>query len=79
MAFMFENLEVYKRAIAFADEVSTLRNKFEKGNYSLVDQLNRAAISIALNIAEGNGRYHKADRKIFLEYLGVLPSNVCQS
>ena len=62
---MFENLEVYKKAIAFADEISGLTDNFTKGNYYLVDQLNRAALSIATNIAEGNGRYHKADRKNF--------------
>ncbi len=65
MAFMFENLEVYKKAITFADEVSDLTEKFSKGNYYLVDQMNRAALSISTNIAEGNGRYSKADRKNF--------------
>ncbi len=65
MAFLFENLEVYQKAIAFADEISSLTDNFPKGNYYLVDQLNRAALSIATNIAEGNGRYSKADRKNF--------------
>lgn len=65
MAFMFENLEVYKKAIAFADEISNLTEKFSKGNYYLTDHLNRAALSISTNIAEGNGRYSKADRKNF--------------
>jgi len=62
MPFMFENLEVYKKAIAIADELSTLIESFPKGNYYLSDQLNRAVLSIATNIAEGNGKYHKADR-----------------
>ena len=62
MPFMFENLEVYKKAINIADELSTLSESFPKGNYYLSDQLNRAALSIATNIAEGNGKYHKADR-----------------
>ena len=62
MPFMFENLEVYKKAIVVADELSTLTESFPKGSYYLTDQLNRAALSIATNIAEGNGKYHKADR-----------------
>jgi four helix bundle protein len=32
---------------------------------TVVDQLNRAALSIATNLAEGNGRYTKPDRKNF--------------
>jgi len=62
---MFENLGVYQKAIVFADEISDLTEGFSKGNYYLTDQLNRAALSIATNIAEGNGRYSKADRKNF--------------
>ena len=62
MPFMFENLDVYKKAIDIADELSTLTESFPKGNYYLSDQLNRAVLSIATNIAEGNGKYHKADR-----------------
>jgi four helix bundle protein len=65
MPFMFENLEVYQKAIAFADEISGLTEGFSKGNYYLIDQLNRAALSISSNIAEGNGRYSKSDRKNF--------------
>ena len=66
MPFMFENLEVYQKAITFAEKMGNLTVDFAKGNYYLVDHLNRAALSIATNIAEGNGRYHKADRKNFL-------------
>ena len=62
LPFLFENLDVYKKAIAFAEEIGNLTEDFTKGNYYLVDQLNRAALSIATNIAEGNGRYHKKER-----------------
>ena len=65
MAFIFENPDVYKKAIDFADEIYELTKDFPKGNYYLADQLNRAALSISANIAEGNGRYHKADRANF--------------
>ena len=65
MSFLFENLEVYKKAITFADKVSSMAENFPRGNFYLADQLNRAALSIATNIAEGNSKYHKADRKNF--------------
>ncbi len=40
MPFMFENLNVYKKAIAFAEEISDLTKEFLKGNYYLTDHLN---------------------------------------
>ena len=65
MAFAFEKLLVYQKAVAFADAVCTLTRGFPRGYFFLADQLNRAALSIAANIAEGNGRFTKADRKNF--------------
>ncbi|MGC9455180.1 MAG: four helix bundle protein [Phycisphaerae bacterium] len=65
MAFAFEKLQVYQKAIAFADAVCTLTKGFPRGYFFLADQLNRAALSIAANIAEGNGRFTKPDRKNF--------------
>lgn len=65
MAFMFENLQVYQKAVDFADRIATLTESFPRGYYFLVDQLNRAALSIATNLAEGNGRFTKPDRKNF--------------
>jgi four helix bundle protein len=65
MAFMFENLAVYQRAMDLAEQIATLTETFPRGYYFLTDQLNRAALSIATNLAEGNGRFTKADRKNF--------------
>jgi four helix bundle protein len=65
MAFMFENLQVYQKSVDLADQVATLTERFPRGYYFLVDQLNRAALSIATNLAEGNGRFTKPDRKNF--------------
>jgi four helix bundle protein len=65
MAFAFEKLVVYQKAIDFADKVADLTEKFPRGYRFLSDQVNRAALSIAANIAEGNGRFTKADRKNF--------------
>ena len=62
---MLENLQVYQKAVDLADQVAGLTETFPRGYYFLVDQLNRAALSIAANLAEGNGRFTKADRKNF--------------
>ena len=65
MAFAFEKLLVYQKAIDFADTVCQHTEQFPRGYGFLVDQLNRAALSVAANIAEGNGRFTKADRRNF--------------
>jgi four helix bundle protein len=65
MPFMFENLAVYQKAIDFTERIVTLTESFPRGYYFLADQLNRASLSIATNLAEGNGRFTKADRKNF--------------
>ena len=65
MAFMFENLQVYQKSVDLADQVASASEKFPRGYYFLVDQLNRAALSVATNLAEGNGRFTKADRRHF--------------
>jgi four helix bundle protein len=65
MTFAFEKLHVYQKAVAFADAVCNLTKDLPRGYFFLADQLNRAALSIAANIAEGNGRFTKPDRKHF--------------
>ena len=65
MRVMFENLDVYRKSVDFTEQITVLVETFPKGNYYLVDQLNRAALSIPTNIAEGNGRFHKAERLQF--------------
>ena len=65
MGFLFEKLDVYQKAVAWAEKVEALCETIARGNYPLVDQLRRAALSISLNIAEGSGRWHPGDKKRF--------------
>ena len=65
MAFTFEKLIVYQKAISYADGICAITEKFPRGYGFLSDQLNRVPVSIAANIAEGNGRFTIFDRKNF--------------
>jgi four helix bundle protein len=65
MAFMFEKLEVYQKAGTLADEIAERTQHFPRGFGFLADQMNRAALSIATNLAEGNGRFTRPDRRNF--------------
>jgi len=65
MAFAFEKLIAYQKAVDFADKICTTTSNFPNGYYFLRDQLNRASLSISANLAEGNGRFTKNDRKHF--------------
>lgn len=64
--FAFENLEVYQRALDWVETIESLCESLKgKTSHTLIDQLSRASMSIPLNIAEGNGRWHKKDKRQF--------------
>jgi four helix bundle protein len=64
--FDHEKLEVYREAMAFIAWLSAiLENAVRVGDVK--DQLDRASASIALNIAEGNGKYSPKDRCRFFD------------
>jgi len=65
MPFLFINLKVYQRAVDLAEKITNLTDAFPKGTYYLTDQLNRAVLSISLNISEGNGCFHIRERQNF--------------
>ena len=55
--FNFEKLEVWQKAIDFADLVyTTTRNFPAEERFGLTNQMRRAAVSISSNIAEGCSR-----------------------
>ena len=62
--FDHEKLTVYQRSIEFVAWSNQLLETVPR-KFSINDQLDRASTSIPLNIAEGNGRFTKPDRKNF--------------
>ena len=69
MPFKFEKLEIWKLAIAYANDVHLLTRKFPKEEmFSLNSQFKRSADSGALNISEGAIGQSDAEQKKFLGY-----------
>ena len=66
--FNFEKLEVWKKAIDFANFIYTTTRTFPDDEwFGLANQMRRAAVSISSNIAEGTSRHSKDDYARFLE------------
>lgn len=66
MTFAFEDLIVYQKSLDWVCQSNALLSKLHgKTDSRLMDQLTRATLSIPLNIAEGNGRWHKAEKRNF--------------
>jgi four helix bundle protein len=67
--FRFEKLDVWHRALDFADRVYDATDRFPTDErFGLTAQMRRSAISISSNIAEGSGRASDSDFSRFLEY-----------
>jgi four helix bundle protein len=66
MPFHHEKLTVYQRALQFAAWSQELIESATKKT-STRDQLERAGDSVALNIAEGNGKFSQKDRARFFQ------------
>lgn len=66
--FNFEKLDVWHKAIAFADSVYAITRSFPGDErFGLTSQMRRAAVSISSNIAEESSRSSKADYARFVE------------
>lgn len=79
-----EKLNVYQAAIEFVIHAEEVIQHLPRGKTYLKDQLQRAALSISLNIAEGAGeyavdekaRFYRMAKRSATECAGVL--DVCQ-
>jgi len=76
--FAFEDLDVWQKAVEFANKVVRLTEEiqFDRKHYRLIEQLEAASASISMNIAEGKGRYSK---KEFIQYLYIARGSLYET
>ena len=70
MKFGYEELEVWNKAVDFAVAVIDAVEESLRGrrHYRLVEQIEACCTSVAMNIAEGKGRFSK---KEFVQFLYI--------
>lgn len=74
--FSFEKLEIWQDARKLAAEVYRIVESFpSKERFALAQQLQRAVVSIAANIAEGSSR---ASQKDFSRFVEIAFGSLCE-
>ena len=64
-SFDHDKLDVYAVSIDFVGVADSIVERLPRGRAYLADQLQRAAISVPLNIAEGAGEFSPGDKARF--------------
>ena len=72
----YRDLEVWQKAMDLVVECYQITKKFPKSEiYGLTSQLQRAAVSIPANIAEGRGRQHTRE---FVQHLSIAYGSLAE-
>jgi four helix bundle protein len=72
----YQELIAWQKAIALVTEIYSATKSFPRDElYGLISQLRRAAVSVASNIAEGQGR---ATRGESVQFLGHARGSLCE-
>jgi four helix bundle protein len=65
----YKELIIWKRGISFVKEIYLISDKLpEKEKYGLISQIQRAAISVPLNVAEG---WSRKNTKEYIQFLHI--------
>ena len=73
---LYRELKVWNESVALIKEVYVLADRLPKSeDYNLKQQLKRAVVSVALNIAEGKGR---RTVKEFSNFLNIAAGSLCE-
>ena len=76
MGQSFKDLNAWRKAIALTVAIYKLTESFPPSErYGLTDQLRRAAVSVASNIAEGYGRSTRGE---YIQFLGHARGSNCE-
>jgi four helix bundle protein len=76
VAGSFRELRVWRAAIELAEEIYRVTALFPREErYGLSSQMQRAAVSVAANIAEGHARQHRAE---FLRFLSFSQASLAE-
>ncbi len=76
MACRFESLEIWHLAREYTTSIYAVTARFPRHErHALADQLNRAAHSVVVHLAEGCGQDARAQ---FGRYLGIAMGSVCE-
>jgi four helix bundle protein len=76
MGQSFRDLIAWQKAIALTVAIYKLTESFPPSErYGLTDQLRRAAVSVASNVAEGYGRSTRGE---YLQFLGYARGSNCE-
>jgi four helix bundle protein len=78
MRFGYEDLEVWNRAIDFAVQViDAVENiSTDRKHYRLLEQIEASSTSIAMNLAEGKGRF---SQKEFIQYCYIARGSLYET
>jgi four helix bundle protein len=78
MKFGYEDLEVWKRAVDFACRVIDVLQALETStkHFRIIEQGEAAVISIAMNLAEGKGRFSK---KEFIQFCFIARGSLYET
>lgn len=72
----YKNLKVWQKSLDLVLQIYKITEQFpEKEKFALVTQMNRCAVSIVSNIAEGAGRNSE---KEFNQFLGISLGSTCE-
>ena len=78
MKFAYENLEVWNKAIDFSvDVIETVDHvSTDRKHYRLLEQIEASSTSVAMNIAEGKGRF---SQKEFVQFLYIARGSLYET